>query len=250
MDTFTKRFKVSYLIEKESLIVLIKNTVFLAIYYFIAIILYEIIAELTFPRAQSVFYTPIDNMIPFISIFVIFYVFIFYPFVLYTLGYFAYIKPEKFDRFFLAIIIMYVLSYLTYLIYPVRMNRPDLSDASDFLSKVMYNYYQEDLPVNCFPSLHASNSTLMAYFLSKENKRLSIVFWLIAIAVMISTLFVRQHVIVDEITGFLVAIFAAKISEKFIPIGKEIKGYFKERVIFTVILVAIFSIVTIMPYLP
>lgn len=236
--------------DKHTLKMLLKSTIFLIIYYIIAVNLYDIIATMTLNRAQSVFYTPIDNMIPFISIFAVFYVFIFYPFILYTLGYFAYIKPEKSDRFFLAIIIMYFISYLTYLIYPVKMNRPDLSNASDFFSKVMNKYYQEDLPVNCFPSLHAANSTLMAYFLSKENRKLSIIFWLIAVLVMISTLFVKQHVIMDEIAGFLVAIFAARVSEILIPIGGEIKSYFKERVIFTVILATIFAIVLVMPYIP
>ncbi len=99
-----------------------------------------------------------------------------------------------------------------------------MSGAQVFLSKVMYNYYQDDLPVNCFPSLHAANSTLSAYFLSKDSGK-SVIFWLIAIGIILSTLFARQHVIADEISGFLVAIFAAKASEKIIPIEEEPGNY-------------------------
>ncbi len=245
-----KDFGCIKLAKKDFIILMVKNTILLVIYYFIAMVLYDIIAEATLPRASSVFYTPIDLMISFNPYFVIFYVFIFYPFVLYTVGYFTYIKPEKANRFYFAAILIYAISYLTYLIYPVKMNRPDLSGAKDFLSRVMYNYYQSDLPVNCFPSLHAANSTLAAYFLSKENRKLSILFWFIAIGVMVATLFVRQHVIADEISGFLVAIFASILSEKIIAIKEEVKEYFTARVVFTLILATLFSIITILSYLP
>ena len=228
----------------------IKNSLFIVIYAIVATTLYDLVAEITLNRASPVFYTPLDYMIPFEPLFVIIYVFIFYPFVLFTIGYFAYVRPEKFDRVFVALMIVYAISYLTYLIYPVRMDRPDLSGRTDFLSRVMNKYYEDDLPVNCFPSLHAANSTLSAYFLSREKPKYAFLFWLIAVLVMVSTLFVRQHVIADEIAGFLVAFFASYISEKLISVGPEVKEYFKARVIFTVVLASLITVVMLLAYIP
>jgi len=130
------------------------------------------------------------------------------------------------------------------------MDRPDLSGRTDFLSRVMNKYYEDDLPVNCFPSLHAANSTLSAYFLSREKPKYAFLFWLIAVLVMVSTLFVRQHVIADEIAGFLVAFFASYISEKLISVGPEVKEYFKARVIFTVVLASLITVVMLLAYIP
>jgi len=67
---------------------------------------------------------------------------------------------------------------------------------------------------------------------------------------MVSTLFVRQHVIADEIAGFLVAFFASYISEKLISVGPEVKEYFKARVIFTVVLASLITVVMLLAYIP
>jgi len=228
----------------------IKNSILIVIYAIVALHLYDVIAEISVQLHEpTTLFTPIDHLVPFISAFAIIYVFIFYPFVIYTLGYFMYIKPEKANRFFIAIMIIYAISYMTYLIFPVMMIRPkELPD--DFLSRVMAKYYESDPPYNCFPSLHAANATITAYYLGREKPEYKYVFWLIAFLVMLSTLFVRQHVIADEIAGFLVAYFAGWISEKKIPLSAEVKKRVKERIIFTVILGAIVVMFVIMGYLP
>ncbi len=236
---------------------LVKNTFYIVLYALLALFLYDIVAEATINGSPITGIGPVslatglDYVIPFVSAFTILYVFVFYPFVIYSLGYFAYVKPEKMDKVFLSILIVYIVAYLNYLLFPVKMIRPDPDTLpSDFLSNVMKKYYQEDLPVNCFPSLHAANSTLFAYWLSREKPNLKWLFWGIAIGVMISTLFVRQHVIADEIYGFLLAYLVSWYIDKKIQEKEAVREYWLARIIFTLILATIVTSFIILSYLP
>ncbi len=65
------------MVDKKLLSMLIRNSLYLVIYYVVALILYDVIAEATLARAHPVFYSPLDYIIFFNPIFVIFYVFIF-----------------------------------------------------------------------------------------------------------------------------------------------------------------------------
>ncbi len=233
----------------KSNIWLFKGFLFSIIYYVVAVMLYHVVAEIHIQEPKTLF-SPIDYLIPFIPFFVIFYVFIFYPFVIFTLGYFLFYRTGRTNQFFTALMIVYAISYITYIIFPVMMIRPSPEELpNDFLSKVMAKYYELDPPLNCFPSLHAANSTLAAYFLSKEKKDYSILWWFIAFMVILSTLFVRQHVIADEIAGFLVAYFAGYLAERKIPTSKDV-GNKKIRMIIFVVLATLISLFEVLSYIP
>jgi len=73
---------------------LFKSSLFVIVYAVIALVVYDIIAEIHIQPPRTLF-TSIDRVIPFISVFVVPYVFIFYPFIIFTLGYFAFVKPQK-----------------------------------------------------------------------------------------------------------------------------------------------------------
>jgi len=225
---------------------ILRNTLFVIIYAILAMPMYDIINSL-YPQGYSLA-TPLDNAIPAIWEFAVFYVFIFYPFILYTVAYYAYIKPEKSLRFFTSLFIIYTISFITYIIFPVEMiarrtlypntNYPN-PNSTNIFERVMAKYFESDKPLNCFPSLHAANSTITAYYLSKEKPKYKYIFWGIALMVILSTLFVRQHVIADEIAGFLVAILAGKIAEKYLPEQKPENKAWKSRLIFALALATI-----------
>ena len=238
---------------------LIKSVVYLVLYFIITQPMYLVVSEIHI-RPPTTLFTPIDYMIPFVSFFAIFYVFLFYPVVLFTMGYFAFINPERFDKVFLSILIVYIVAYTNYIIFPVMMIRPDpASLPPDFLSQVMAYYYVKDPPLNCFPSLHAATSTYVAYWLSREKPKYKVAFWLFAFLVMLSTLFVRQHVIVDEIYGFLLAYIAcwfadykaenlpilSYVKEKTIP-----KDFMNIRLAVMVFLASLISALIIYSYIP
>ena len=228
---------------------LIKNSIGVVLYGIITVVLYVIIADIHIQPPITLF-TAVDYMIPFVSIFVIPYVFIFYYFVILTFGYFAYVNPQKFNKYFVAFLLIYAISFVTYIIFPVMMIRPTPAEMpTDYLSQIMIRYYEHDPPVNCFPSLHAANSTLAAYFLSREKPKYKWLFWGIAFTVILSTLFVRQHVIADELAGFLVAYYASWFADKKIHEEQITDKYKKIRIIFTLVFATFVYLFMISSYL-
>jgi membrane-associated phospholipid phosphatase len=159
-----------------------------------------------------------DNLIPFIPEMAIFYVFLFFPMVILTLLYFAFIDEEKGYAVGWAIVIMNLIATVVYIIFPVSTYwwRQELLAnriKGNLFADIMYFYYQNETSFNCFPSMHAGMSTICAfawyqYYKIKPNlktKIISITTFIIAVGVVLSTLFVKQHYIVDEIAGVLLA---------------------------------------------
>ena len=83
----------------------------------------------------------------------------------------------------------------------------------------VYNIFANDTSFNCFPSLYAAVSTIcfFAWFRyaktkpSKITKATSIAALVIAAGVILSTLFIKQHYIADEIAGVVLALFVGKL---------------------------------------
>lgn len=231
----------------------VKNVVYI-ILYVVILQIYNVVAYYqianNFPLGGPyVLATPLDNSIPFISLFAIIYVFIFYPFFIFTFGYYLFIKVENADRFFVSLLIIYFVAYIFYVFFPVKMIRPETL-PDDFLSQVMWCYYQLDPPLNCFPSLHAALSSIAAYHLSRDFEKYKYVFWGIAVAVMISTLFVRQHVIVDEIAGFLLAYFAGWFADKKISQTEKTDEYLLIRWLVYILLGILVTVFFLIDYIP
>ncbi|MHA1726822.1 MAG: phosphatase PAP2 family protein [Promethearchaeota archaeon] len=97
----------------------------------------------------------------------------------------------------------------------------------NFWAEIMHRDYRTDISFNCFPNLHVIISVILAFVWyqnykidnSWDFKILAIDNILIAIGVVLSMLFVKQHYIIDEITGVILAWVIGKIT--FIKLGKD-----------------------------
>ena len=75
-----------------------------------------------------------------------------------------------------------------------------------------------DLSFNCLPSLHAAVSFIVFYAWYRyykvkpdiKTKIIAMTSFLIAFGVVLSTLFVKQHYIIDEIVGVALALIVGK----------------------------------------
>lgn len=96
-------------------------------------------------------------------------------------------------------------------LFPTYMPRPDLPETGGASIWLMRQIYEADPPTHVFPSLHVASTVLVAYFLqiafsnaSPATQRTS---WLIGTAtvvlVSLSTLFTKQHGIIDVGAGLL-----------------------------------------------
>ena len=165
-----------------------------------------------------------DNLIPFIPEFAIFYVYLFFPMVILTLVYFAIIDEEKGYALGWAVVIMNLIATVVYIIFPVSTYwwRQDLLAnriEGNFFADTMYQIYEFDTSFNCLPSMHAGMATMCffvwyQYYKIKPNiktKLIAIIALFIATGVVLSTLFVKQHYIIDEIAGVSLAYVVGRI---------------------------------------
>jgi len=169
-------------------------------------LLYETVANISILLHTPVtLATPIDLSIPLVSEAIIIYWYTFYSFIFFSYFYFAFVHREYRNALVLAYVLVNVVAYVIYLVFPVI--GPDrIVSGTDFFSIQISQLYAGDTHVNCFPSLHGSTSLLTAYALWRAKKEYGYIAWPIAIAVMISTLFVRQHWIADQIAAMIITL--------------------------------------------
>lgn len=152
--------------------------------------------------------TTIDDQIPRLAIFAIPYI-LYFPLLWGTIFY-SWYKNRSFKHLALAIIVVNLVAFVTYIFFQTNVPRqPVIEDG--LLSDLLRFIYSKDQPYNCFPSLHSALSTVVAtYFVCRKSKW-AWVFICAAILVIISTLFVKQHYIVDAISGLVLGAVTTKI---------------------------------------
>ena len=70
--------------------------------------------------------------------------------------------------------------------------------------------YRMDQPVCGFPSLHVSTSLLAALILLRERRVIGILSFVFFLLTAVSTLFIKQHVILDVLGGIMMALLIDK----------------------------------------
>ena len=166
-----------------------------------------VIAKLT-PFEYHIVNIEFDSYIPFISIFVI-------PYVLWYLSLF--IVPYLFSRYdeklyhvyIRTIIITLLITFIVYVFYPTTLIRDEVV-VKDIFTYLVDLIYKLDTPaINCLPSAHCILSFVHIYItftikgMSKKLKSLIIVQ---SILVILATLFIKQHVILDVITALILSL--------------------------------------------
>ena len=93
-------------------------------------------------------------------------------------------------------------AYATYLLFPVYFERPPL-EVSSFDTWLLSLEYL-DKPYNHFPSLHVALSWL-AVHASQGTRKFRFGLGVLVTGISVSTVFVKQHYIVDVLYGFALA---------------------------------------------
>lgn len=143
----------------------------------------------------------LDKYIPFNKYFIFPYVY-WFLYVAAGLIILAVINKKNYFRMLASIIIGMLICYVIYYFYPSTVTRP-IINSNDFVSKIVKFIYSVDNPYNCFPSIHVLNSVFITVFMCKslKNKKLHIIFYLSFIAITLSTLFVKQHYVLDAVSA-------------------------------------------------
>jgi len=152
-----------------------------------------------------IFKIAIDDQIPRLPIFIIPYL-AFLPWLWGTVGY-AFLKDKSFRKLALAVIIINMVAYSFYIFLQTHIPRDPIT-SSDFFSNILQIVYNNDRQYNCFPSLHSALSAMIATYFVCNKSKLAWASIAMAALVVVSTLFTKQHFIVDAISGVTLGIVA------------------------------------------
>lgn len=120
-------------------------------------------------------------------------------------------QPEPIRRTVWAYLFVWITAYLCFLAYPTAAPRPPGLAGHGFASWGLRFLYEADPPFNCFPSLHVAHSFVSALAVGRVHRRLGSAAVLCASLVAVSTLFSKQHYVLDVVAGAGLAALAHAI---------------------------------------
>lgn len=146
-----------------------------------------------------------DRLTPFVPAFIIPYL-IWYPFVFFMFIVFFRKDRNVYYRSLILTCIGLVICYLIYFLFQTTVQRPEIS-GSGILNRLVGFVYATDAPYNCFPSIHVltSHIVLKAAYQCKLSRIASIAVFVTSWMIIISTLFVKQHVLMDILGGIVLS---------------------------------------------
>ncbi len=147
-----------------------------------------------------------DYHIPFIPAFIIPYVL---AFVQWIVGYLVIARQGKeyCDKVMGGEMIAKLIVGIIFLAFPTIMLRGEVT-GSDVFSQAMALLYKVDAPTNLFPSIHCLESYICmksALEMKDVDRRYRISMVIMSILVFLSTVFIKQHVILDCFGAVIVA---------------------------------------------
>jgi membrane-associated phospholipid phosphatase len=114
-------------------------------------------------------------------------------------------QPELVRRTVLAYLLVWLTAYACFLLYPTVASRPARVVGEGFAVWGLKFLYDADPPYNCFPSLHVAHSFVSALATFRVHRRLGYAAMFAAALVGLSTLYTRQHYLLDVLAGALLA---------------------------------------------
>lgn len=162
-------------------------------------------------RRKAVYYwkTKFDNKVPLIRLFIIPYIFLL---PLEIFAFFALFNTPLYPRFAITYTVVRIFASIFWYYFPNGVKRSAVP-GNDLLSKVINYIYNHDGETNGFPSGHVFGSLILCHFLSILYGPW---WYIIGILISLSTVFVKQHYVVDIAGGIIWAIAGITITNIFI----------------------------------
>lgn len=186
------------------------NHIFLLLFWPIHGILfyiYERVLPLNFHQVECSF----DRAIPFCEYYIIPY-YGWYVYIIGVLIWLFFTNQGEFKMYMNFIILSYAFTLLVYLIYPTEQNlRPADFERDNIFVDLVRDLYNTDTNTNVCPSLHVIGQMGAFFAAWRIRVRDSLTFWWRAfwivstIAVCASTVYLKQHSIIDVFAGLAVS---------------------------------------------
>lgn len=152
----------------------------------------------------------IDQYIPFIEVFIIPYL-LWFAYIAVAGIYFFFKEKDSFCKLMYCGMIGMTIFILVSYIYPNGLElRPDTFTRNNIFIELTKMVYSMDTPTNVLPSIHVFNS-MAVYFAVKnspklrENKFARAGAFLMTFSIILSTMFLKQHSVVDVLTALILS---------------------------------------------
>lgn len=167
----------------------------------------------------------IDYKIPFAEYFVIPYLF-WFVFLIGMLVYSFFYDIPTFKKYMNFIICTYTITLIIYIIYPTKQElRPEVFERNNIFTHIVAFLYGFDTNTNVCPSMHVLGS-FAVYFAARGSEKFSsfawrAVFLVCAVLISISTVFLKQHSVVDIVTALVLCAAVYPFVFGKVKIGKK-----------------------------
>lgn len=133
---------------------------------------------------------------------------------LYLTVYFVYLAPfffvfnrHKYARVMQAYLFVVLVSGLIYITLPTKVTWPPFVAKSTVDCFIVF-LRNMDVPYCAIPSMHVSLAFLATFVVASENKKWGYVIAVAATLITFSTLFTKQHYLLDLVAGFVLSVIA------------------------------------------
>lgn len=157
----------------------------------------------------------LDDQIPFCEWFVIPY-FLWYAWVPVFLLYFMFHDREAYLKLCFILFAGATICLVIYAVVPngLQLREEILSD--NFCARIVKLIRQIDPPCNVCPSIHVSSTVaihlvILGYREFRHNRKIKLVSWAVTVLICISTLFIKQHSVIDVVCGWGLSLALAAV---------------------------------------
>ena len=202
-----------------------KPLIYYLVFYIVFSIIYTLIQQFNLSRAVLIKAITFEY-IPLATFFVIFYI----SYYLFIASPFFFFRKNKTTiyKFLQVYILIALISCIFYLVFPIQIPRPELPAASGIKTvfyEILLLIYHKDLPLNTYPSLHVGFSLAAALAYYRIRKKWLVFAVPVFLLILLSTVMVRQHIILDAIGAIAISLSAYLLVFKEDIFGK-IKTFF------------------------
>ena len=155
-------------------------------------------------------HSPLDDYIPFVEYFIVPYL-LWFAFVAGAPGYFFFTDKTGFYRLSAFLIVGMTFFLFLCTVFPNGLNlRPATFARDNIFVELVKHVYATDTPTNVLPSIHVFNSlgVCIAIWHSealKKHRKIQYGAYLLAVLIILSTVFLKQHSVTDVIAAFALA---------------------------------------------
>jgi membrane-associated phospholipid phosphatase len=145
--------------------------------------------------------TGLDTALPLVREFIVFYM----------LGYFFVFAPcfivrerQAYRAAMIAFCLCMTVAFLFFRYLPIEMHKT-YATGDDWFSKLAFFQQSKDTPYNNFPSLHVGLNVYAYALIAWQWQRISAAWLVVPVLIIISTLLVKQHLLIDVLGGIALA---------------------------------------------